>query len=600
MILRLLAFILFIWSSNGYAQTCPTRPTGDNTNACASTAFVGAAIGGQGLGALAYLNAGTGLASAAGNLNCSAGTGTTIGCVRPDGTTITVSSGVLSVVSASPTYTLTGKYAASCGVVTDGVTDDTAAWNICIAYANAHPGTALIASPGTSIISAVNAFTANNSYITCPNGPGACIISHSGNNALTWNSAATGGGLINIGLNNTGSACNISIVVDGGAGQLSFNNLVLGTGVGELAELGISGSSPAERTQWVGLTSPNGLANVACPLFSLTSGAGFILQNSVLFVPSAGVSGRAVVSANITATSWATVYLQGNLLQYFYNTVVGTLNTTGYLVDAKIDNNYLTNCVGPCINLLSTNSSTISSWTISNNWMDNNLGTTDCLDITQGTGNGNIIGIQILGNRISTCGANGIDIGGTGTPTVEEIMISNNMIYNVNVLNTGTTNGILVEGDGVDSIFNSVQIIGNQVSSPGWSSFFSPYYNPTYGIAVNVTTSGGPGVQYATVVGNTTIGTTADFRLPATSSSSRWESNNIGETGTSITVGTSTFTYQAGNRPETVYIRGGTVSSVVQTSTTICTTTNCTVYLAPNQSIAVTYSSTPTMVSIAH
>jgi hypothetical protein len=63
----------------------------------------------------------------------------------------------------------------------------------------------------------------------------------------------------------------------------------------------------------------------------------------------------------------------------------------------------------------------------------------------------------------------------------------------------------------------------------------------------------------------------------------------------SITVTASPFTYTCGNTPEAVYIRGGTVSDIAKDSRTIFTDTGHSVYLEPNESVVVTYSSAPTM-----
>jgi hypothetical protein len=62
-----------------------------------------------------------------------------------------------------------------------------------------------------------------------------------------------------------------------------------------------------------------------------------------------------------------------------------------------------------------------------------------------------------------------------------------------------------------------------------------------------------------------------------------------------ISVGASPFTHTAGDTPEVIYIRGGTVSDVSKNSITIFAATNCTVHLGPGESVVVTYSVLPTM-----
>lgn len=63
-----------------------------------------------------------------------------------------------------------------------------------------------------------------------------------------------------------------------------------------------------------------------------------------------------------------------------------------------------------------------------------------------------------------------------------------------------------------------------------------------------------------------------------------------------ITVTASPFTCTNNDfSPETLYIRGGTVSDVVKNSRTIFAVTNVAVMLEPDESVTVTYSATPTM-----
>ena len=67
-----------------------------------------------------------------------------------------------------------------------------------------------------------------------------------------------------------------------------------------------------------------------------------------------------------------------------------------------------------------------------------------------------------------------------------------------------------------------------------------------------------------------------------------------------ITPGASPYTYTAGTSPETVYISGGTVSSVVVGGRTLFAATGCTVNLPANASVVVTYSDVPTMEKYIH
>jgi hypothetical protein len=67
-----------------------------------------------------------------------------------------------------------------------------------------------------------------------------------------------------------------------------------------------------------------------------------------------------------------------------------------------------------------------------------------------------------------------------------------------------------------------------------------------------------------------------------------------------ITVGASPFTYTAGSSGETVYITGGTVSSVTHGGITLAASTGVPINVPANGSIVVTYSAAPTMVRDIH
>jgi hypothetical protein len=70
---------------------------------------------------------------------------------------------------------------------------------------------------------------------------------------------------------------------------------------------------------------------------------------------------------------------------------------------------------------------------------------------------------------------------------------------------------------------------------------------------------------------------------------------NLTSSFSTITVGASPYAYTAGHTPEVVYIYGGTVSSVSQSTNTIKNGTDITVYLAPGEAVGVVYTVAPTM-----
>ena len=62
-----------------------------------------------------------------------------------------------------------------------------------------------------------------------------------------------------------------------------------------------------------------------------------------------------------------------------------------------------------------------------------------------------------------------------------------------------------------------------------------------------------------------------------------------------LAVGVSPFTHTAGNRPETIYIKGGTVTNITKDGRSIFTNTDKTIDLDPFRTIVTTYAVVPTM-----
>lgn len=63
----------------------------------------------------------------------------------------------------------------------------------------------------------------------------------------------------------------------------------------------------------------------------------------------------------------------------------------------------------------------------------------------------------------------------------------------------------------------------------------------------------------------------------------------------SVSVGTSPFTYTAGNTPEAIYIRGGQVSSVTKNGVVVFDSSPATVWLEPGESVTITFKAAPTI-----
>jgi hypothetical protein len=75
---------------------------------------------------------------------------------------------------------------------------------------------------------------------------------------------------------------------------------------------------------------------------------------------------------------------------------------------------------------------------------------------------------------------------------------------------------------------------------------------------------------------------------------------NNGYTGnlSAFVAGASPYTYRAGHSAESVYIYGGTVSSIALGGATVFTTTNQTITLGPNQTVVITHTAAPTILKM--
>lgn len=76
--------------------------------------------------------------------------------------------------------------------------------------------------------------------------------------------------------------------------------------------------------------------------------------------------------------------------------------------------------------------------------------------------------------------------------------------------------------------------------------------------------------------------------------------NNNGYTGTlsAFVAGASPYTYRAGHSAESVYVYGGTVTSIALGGATVFSTTNQTITLGPNQTVVITHTAAPTILKM--
>lgn len=490
-----------------------------------------------------------------------------------------------------------GVFASCFGVLADGVTNDTTAWNAAITYANANINTTIIATLGTSVITKLNPITAVNTKIMCASGPGTCIISHSQSPAIELN-GGKGFAFVDMGINNTGAACNISFFVRNGSFSNTFDNTYLGTGIGTLATFGVDAAGDIGGSSiFNGLRSISGLSETAaCPLFDAVNGNGLIIRGALLFLNAPGVIGRNLVNANINGPiaalrgSWDTIVIQHSFFQFFYDGLHSQMTNAGGLLDTAFENNYFGNCINNCFNVNGLGAFTESS--IQNNWMDGQGTGQSCVSIAPIT----LVGTIIAGNRILLCGTSGIILGAGAGARASDIMISNNRIDSINWLNTGTTYGIAVLGDSLNSLMPNISITNNQIAQTN-ASFGGN--TPSYGILVASGTVGGTAAGFI-LTSNRATGTILNYAWPPVATG--YVAGNIGlpSATSAIAVGGSPFTYTAGPQPETLYMYNGTIAAVTQNGVQVCGVGGCTVDLAPGEAATIFYTVLPTASKTVH
>jgi hypothetical protein len=172
--------------------------------------------------------------------------------------------------------------------------------------------------------------------------------------------------------------------------------------------------------------------------------------------------------------------------------------------------------------------------------------------------------VDIIGNSLSNNGqspsltryATGISVAAAGT--VARLRVMANSSYD----NQGSPTqayGLIVDTTTVTGAFISGNDFSNNVSG-----------------GINIT---GGGTVAGSIIGNKGY-------------------NPLG--ASSVTPGASPWTYTAGNTPETLYLRGGTVSGVVKNSQTLFTATPAQIDLMPGEATVITYSVAPTAFKDQH
>lgn len=107
------------------------------------------------------------------------------------------------------------------------------------------------------------------------------------------------------------------------------------------------------------------------------------------------------------------------------------------------------------------------------------------------------------------------------------------------------------------------------------------------------------GSDFYFITGNNVQGNTTAGIVDAGTGTSAQVTNNAGYNGSAnvgaVSVGASPWSYTAGHTSETLYVTGGTVSSIAIDGTLVQATTGSTVPLVPNETMTITYSGLPTV-----
>jgi hypothetical protein len=168
------------------------------------------------------------------------------------------------------------------------------------------------------------------------------------------------------------------------------------------------------------------------------------------------------------------------------------------------------------------------------------------------------------------------------------ISVTNSDICANGTLTPNSFSGIVVAAN-----INKVTLQGNRIRS-ACSGNSNQQFSGIYAI--------GAGDDWLIQNNDLTGNQSAGLTLGGTLTNSRIEGNaGYNPVGAAaITVTASPFTYTAGPAPESVYVKGGTVSAVTIGAQTACTASPCQLYLGPNETAVVTYTVAPTMAKSIH
>lgn len=252
---------------------------------------------------------------------------------------------------------------------------------------------------------------------------------------------------------------------------------------------------------------------------------------------------------------------------------------------------------GTCLLINPANGEVASAIYVLNSYFDT---ATNGVSINPAAG-GTVAQVRVADCWMSAHSGTGVIIGATGTILGVEF-VSPHIFSNV-------VRGVFL-GGGSDIHFIGGGICGNTgdgvtiSGNVGGFHFLGTRIGNGYGKGANatgITIGSGTGNNFS-IIGCDMRGNTGAALIDGSNGTSKRIVQNLGLAGSTsaITVGASPFTYTAGNRPETVYVTGGTVSLVNVDGTNVHQASEISVHLRSGTSMTVTYSSAPFMNKTVH
>lgn len=327
------------------------------------------------------------------------------------------------------------------------------------------------------------------------------------------------------------------------------------------------------------------------------AGAIYIDQNEIAGVPANGTG--------ISANGAQDIYITHNVIAgNGASGAVGIL-LTKVLAGAKLAFNDIFD-VGVGLKIAPANGQVVSAIESTSNYYDSNPAANVYIVPAAG---GTVNHIRFVQDWFSSSPSGpGLWISGAG--------VIDDLICTSSIIAGNGTQGVLIDSATATFLkFADLTVSRNSTVTPGLNPGFAitaaathiqisggtfaptvtePTNTQSYGIYLAAVASDYLDIHNADVRGNLTGGLANGSTGTHNTIVANGGYNPVGQSA--ITVGASPFTYTTGSSPETIYVRGGTVSNISVGSTQVAAASPAQLALGPNQAITVTYSALPTMI----